>query len=303
MKKNKPIDISGFKDLYPFSSRYMKTNGLNYHFVDEGQGDPLVMLHGNPTWSFYYRVLIKAFAGDFRTVVPDHIGCGLSDKPDSRSYDYHLKSRVDDLEHLLNYLGLDKNITLILHDWGGMIGMTYALRYPERIGRLVAMNTAAFLKPPDKRVPLRLSIIRNSGPFAALAVLGFNLFVKGALYMASHRKLSAQVKAGLMAPYNCWQNRLATLKFVQDIPMNAKDASHELVKQTDENLWKLSKLPLLICWGQKDFVFDDDFLAEWLRRFPNAEVHRFSDAGHYVLEDVPEKIVPIMKDFLKRHVL
>jgi haloalkane dehalogenase len=303
MKTSKPIDISSFRQIYPFSSHYMEVNGLKYHFIDEGEGDPLVMLHGNPTWSFYYRVLIKAFAGSFRTVAPDHIGCGLSDKPDTRSYDYSLKSRVDDLDRLLNYLGLDNNITLILHDWGGMIGMTYALRYPEKISRLVVLNTAAFLMPQDKRIPLRLTFIRNSGPLAALAVLGFNLFAQGALYMASYKTLSKEVKDGLTAPYNCWQNRVATLMFVRDIPLSAKDSSYELVQQTDQNLRIFSKLPMLICWGEKDFVFDGDFLAEWQRRFPDAEVHCFSDAGHYVLEDVPEKIVPIIKDFLKRHAL
>jgi haloalkane dehalogenase len=303
MKKSKPIDMSSFGHLYPFSSYYMETNGFNYHFLDEGEGDPIVMLHGNPTWSFYYRILIKALAVSFRTVVPDHIGCGLSDKPNTRSYNYSLKSRVEDLDHLLKFLGIENNITLIFHDWGGMIAMTYALRYPKKIRRLVVLNTAAFLMPRHKRIPLRLAFIRKSGPLAALAVLGFNLFAKGALYMASHKKLSKEVKDGLTAPYNCWQNRVATLKFVQDIPLSAKDPSFELVKQTDENLWIFSKLPTLICWGARDFVFDGDFLTEWQRRFPDAEVHCFSDAGHYVLEDVPEKIVPIINDFLKRHPL
>ena len=301
--KRKPIDISDLRHLYPFTSHYLDLNGLKYHYIDEGEGDPIVMVHGNPTWSFYYRELIKALSGHYRSIVPDHIGCGLSDKPEVTDYDYRLRSRIDDLDNLLDTLTIDEKITLILHDWGGMIGMAYALRHPEKIRRLVVMNTAAFLPPPAKRIPVRLSIIRSSGSLAALAVLGFNLFAVGALFMASEKRLSPEVKKGLTAPYNCWKNRIATLKFVQDIPLTAKDPSYRLVKQVDEQLQTLSKLPMLICWGEHDFVFDQDYLSEWQRRFPEAEIHRFPDAGHYVLEDVPEKIIPLTRDFLRKYPL
>jgi haloalkane dehalogenase len=301
--KRKPIDISGIRHLYPFTSHYLDLNGLRYHFIDEGEGDPIVMVHGNPTWSFYYRGLIKALSGNYRSIVPDHIGCGLSDKPEVTDYDYRLRSRIDDLDNLLDALTIDEKITLILHDWGGMIGMAYALRHPEKICRLVVMNTTAFLPPPPKRIPMRLSIIRGSGPLAALAVLGFNLFAVGALFMASEKGLSAEVKKGLTAPYNCWKNRIATLKFVQDIPLAKKDPSYRLVKQIDDQLQTLSKLPMLICWGEHDFVFDLDYLGEWQRRFPEAQIHRFPQAGHYVLEDVPEKIIPLTRDFLRQYPL
>jgi len=277
----------------------MDLDGLKYHYLDEGAGDPVVMLHGNPTWSFYFRNLVKAVSPQFRAIVPDHIGCGLSDKPDAQTYNYRLKSRADDLEHLLNHLDLKENITLIVHDWGGMIGMVYALRYPERIKRLVIMNTAGFFPPGDKGLPLRLWLVRNILPFAVPAVLGFNLFSRAALYMASRKGLSKDVRAGLTGPYNSWKNRIATLKFVQDIPVSKKDPSYSLVKNVDENLHKLSGIPMLICWGRHDFVFDSVFLAEWQRRFPHATVHEFSDAGHYVLEDAADEIIPLVRDFLK----
>jgi haloalkane dehalogenase len=299
--KRKPIDISGLRHLYPFASHYLDLSGLRCHYIDEGQGEPIVMVHGNPTWSFYYRELIKALGGRYRSIAPDHIGCGLSDKPAVTDYDYRLRSRIDDLDNLLGILTTNEKITLILHDWGGMIGMAYALRHPEKICRLVVMNTAAFLPPTAKGIPLRLSIIRRSGPLAALAVLGFNIFAKGALSMASKKGLSAEVKIGLTAPYNCWKNRIATLKFVQDIPLVEEDPSYRLAKQVDDQLQTLSELPMLICWGKHDFVFDQDYLSEWQRRFPAAEVHCFPDAGHYVLEDVPEKIIPLTQDFLNQH--
>jgi len=301
MLKRKPIDIESFRHLYPFKSHFMDLNGFKYHYVDEGSGQPVVMVHGNPTWSFYFRDLITALSEQYRVIAPDHIGCGLSDKPDSKTYDYRLKNRVDDLEGLLENLKIKEKITLILHDWGGFIGMAYALRHPERIGRLVLLNTAAFLPPPGKPIPIILKLIRSLRPLAMLAVQGFNLFALGALYKNSHKGLSKDVKAGLIAPYNCWQNRIATLKFVQDIHLTENNPSYAVVKQVDKNLKLFLNLPILICWGEHDFVFDLDYLDEWQRRFPDAEVHRFSDAGHYVLEDVPDKIIPLVDDFLTRH--
>jgi pimeloyl-ACP methyl ester carboxylesterase len=301
--QSKPVDITNLRHLYPFQAHYLDINGLKYHYVDEGRGDTIVMVHGNPTWSFYFRQLIKALSKDCRTIVPDHIGCGLSDKPDAGSYDFRLKNRVDDLDDLLDELGVKKDITLILHDWGGMIGMAYALRYPERVRRLVIMNTYAFLPPADYRIPWTAYFIRHAGSLASLAVLGLNLFSIAALYLNSRQGLARDVKKGLTAPYKCWNHRIAVLRFVQDIPLSRKDPSYQLAKRVDDNLAIFSDRPLLVCWGEHDFVFNHQFLREWLNRFPKAEVHRFSDAGHYVLEDVPEKIVPLVRDFLQKHPL
>jgi haloalkane dehalogenase len=292
------IDTSGFRHLYPFASHYLNLNGLKYHYVDEGTGDPIIMIHGNPTWSFYYRTLIKELSTQYRAIAPDHIGCGLSDKPDVKKYDYRLANRVADLEALIDHLNLKSRFTLVLHDWGGIIGMAYAVSYPSRVGRLVILNSAAFLPPKGKRLPLRLRLVRNVKLPATIAVLGFNLFSYGALFMASYKGLKKDVKLGLTAPYNSWNNRIATLKFVQDIPLSDKDPSFDLVRHTDQNLKSLMDIPMLICWGEHDFVFDGDYLNEWRRRFPKAEVHTFSAAGHYVLEDVPDGIVKRVKDFL-----
>ena len=303
MAKNQLTDTSGFRHLYPFAAHYLDINGLNYHYVDEGTGDPIILIHGNPTWSFYYRSLIKALSTRYRTIAPDHIGCGRSDKPPVKMYDYRLASRIADLESLIDHLDLSRRITLVLHDWGGMIGMAYAVKYPSRVGRLIILNSAAFLPPNGKRLPLRLRLVRNVRPAATLAVLGFNLFSYGASVMASYKGLKKDVRLGLMAPYNSWKNRVATLKFVQDIPLNNTDPSFDLVRQTQQNLKSLTHIPMLICWGQRDFVFDGDYLNEWRRRFPKAEVHTFSAAGHYVLEDAPHDIIKRVKDFLIKNPL
>ncbi len=295
------IDLRPFKHLYPFESHYLSVNGRKYHYLDEGQGEPVVMLHGNPTWSFYYRNLVQGLSDSFRTIVPDHIGCGLSEKPSPKQYGYRLINRVDDLEQFLDQLGIQERITLIVHDWGGMIGMAWAVRRPRQIRRIVVMNTAAFLKPLGKKLPLRLKIIRDLSIFAVPAVLGMNLFARGALIMAPARKLPKEVKRGLIAPYNTWKNRIATLKFVQDIPLVESDPSYALAKETERGLPHLSRVPMLILWGKRDFVFDESYLSQWKRRFPEAEVHVFEKAGHYILEDEWRNILPIVRKFLQNN--
>jgi haloalkane dehalogenase len=282
--------------------RHLDLQGLRYHYLDEGSGEPVVMLHGNPTWSFYYRELVRALRGEYRTVVPDHIGCGLSDKPDDRRYDYTLNQRALDLEALLDHLELRDNLTLVLHDWGGMIGMAFAHRHPERVKRLMVLNTAAFRMPAGKRLPRSLWLFRNT-PLGALLVRGLNAFSRGAARYCARRPLTGAVRAGYLAPYDSWRNRIAVLRFVQDIPLRPGDRSYALVREVEEGLTRFRGVPMLLCWGERDFVFDLDFLAEWQRRFPDAEVHRFPDAGHYVLEDAAAEIAPLVRDFLKRHPL
>lgn len=295
------FDIGPYRALYPYSSNFLDRNGQQYHYLDEGEGDPIVMLHGNPTWSFYYRNLINALSSEYRVIVPDHIGCGLSSKPDDSLYGYRLADRLADLEALLDHLGITENLTVIAHDWGGMIGMAYSVRHSERIKRLVMLNTASFMLPQGKPLPTRLWLLRMIRPFAAVAVRGFNLFAWAATWMATNKGLPKEVKQALVAPYDSWSTRIATLRFVQDIPLSAKDPSYTICKEVEDHQEeRLGHLPLMLGWGEKDFVFDLDFLAEWERRYPNAEVHRFPDAGHYVLEDAKDELIPLIEEFLQR---
>ena len=287
---------------YPFASRFLDLDGLRYHYLDEGRGDPIVMLHGNPSWSYYFRHLVAALAPAYRVIVPDHIGCGLSDKPDDSRYEYTLERRWRDVERLLEHLGVEREITLVLHDWGGMIGMAFAAHHPERIARLVFLNTAAFHLPAAKRLPLSLRLAR--GPLGALLVRGLNAFSRGAArYCCTRRPMAPEVRAQYLAPYDSWRNRIAVHRFVQDIPLRPGDRGYDLVSFVEARLDRFRETPILICWGARDFVFDGSFLAEWQRRFPHAEVHRFADCGHYVLEDAHEEIVPLVRTFLARHPL
>jgi pimeloyl-ACP methyl ester carboxylesterase len=294
----KPIDLSPFRHLYPFDSHFMDISGFKYHYVDEGAGSPVIMVHGNPTWSFYYRQLIQALSHQYRAIAVDHIGCGLSDKPTQDQYEYTLDRRVNDLERFISRLELKDKITLVLHDWGGMIGMAYALRHLDRMDKIILLNTAAFFPPRDRPLPFRLKLIRHLKPFANVAVLGFNAFARSALFMATAKGLPDDVRSGLLAPYNCRQNRIATLKFVEDIPLKPTDPSYETVKTVQNELHRLRNLPMLICWGMKDFVFTRAYLDEWRHRFPDAHVHTFENAGHYVLEDAAETVIDRIRKFM-----
>jgi len=292
---------------YSFDHHYHSVKGLRLHYLDEGpkngdgNTDPVVMVHGNPSWSFYYRKLVLALRSDYRCIVPDHIGMGMSDKPDDEIYRFTLDQRVDDLESLLDHLNVTDNITLVLHDWGGMIGMAYATRYPERIKRLVILNTSAFHLPKGKSVPWQLKLSRIPVVGAVLNQ-GFNIFARGAVKQCVTRtSMSPEVTAAYLAPYDNWSHRRAIKKFVFDIPLKAGNAAYQTVDHVDKTIGQFSAIPMLVCWGLKDFVFDRHFLKEWETRFPDAEFHRFEDVGHYILEDAPEDVIPLVLQFLQAH--
>ncbi|NRA63874.1 MAG: alpha/beta fold hydrolase [Pseudobacteriovorax sp.] len=286
------------KEMYPFQPQYHVVDSHRMHYVDEGEGDPILMIHGNPTWSFYYRNLIKEFSTSHRVIAPDHIGCGLSEKPDDSQYDFTLERRVQDLESLVTSLGL-KDITLVVHDWGGMIGFTFATRFPELIKSLVVFNTAAFHNPKGLQLPMSIRMCRT-GLLGEILVRGFNAFSKGAtLTCCTKKSLSAEEKRGYLAPYNNWKNRLAVHRFVKDIPLTKDDQAWSVVNDVEKRLSTLSDKPLLILWGEKDFVFDDKFLTRWREYFPHAEVHTYPDSGHFVVEDSHDDIVERMHSFVR----
>lgn len=283
---------SDWRSLYPFESHELKLDRLRYHYVDEGGGDPLLMVHGNPTWSFYWRNLILAFRDDHRTIAPDHIGCGLSDKPES--YSYTLTQHIDNLVRLIQKLDL-ANITLLAHDWGGAIGLGAALELPERFSRIVLFNTAAF---PPPFIPLRIRACRIP-IFGRIAVRGFNAFARAATTMATEKGLAKAVKCGLLAPYNNWATRIATHQFVRDIPTSPKHPTWQKLAAIEAGLPSLADRPVQMIWGMKDWCFTPECLERLLESFPNAEVHRLEDAGHYVIEDADQQIVPLVAQFLQ----
>jgi haloalkane dehalogenase len=287
--------------LRPFwPGRFVDTPAGRQHVVDAGHGHPVVMLHGNPTWSFYFRNVVVALAGSYRCVVPDHIGCGLSDKPGSDRYDYALKSRIDDLERLLDALGVTDPVTLIVHDWGGMIGMGYAARHPDRIRRIVAINTGCTRLPAAKSFPFTLNVARNT-KLGEWLILRHNFFCRSAAKWCTVRKpLSPTVREAYLAPYDSPANRIAVLKFVQTIPFAPSDPGFDIVESAERIAANLSQVPVMLLWGLKDFVFDQHFLAAWQSQFPHAETHAWPDGGHYLLDDYADEAIPKIVEFLGR---
>ncbi|MCH8820092.1 MAG: alpha/beta fold hydrolase [Acidobacteria bacterium] len=294
------FSVDRIRHLYDFQPHYLDLEGQRYHYLDEGQGEPVVMVHGNPSWSFMYRELARSLRKTYRVIVPDHMGCGLSDKPDSSVYPYTLERRADDLEELLDQLGITSNITLVVHDWGGPIGMRFATRHPDRIARLVIFNSAAFLLPGMKKLHWSLHFCRSSR-LAAFLILKFNAFARVATYMGCRSQpMPREIRRAYAGPYDSSKNRIANLAFVRDIPLSPTDPAYAPLQEVQEKLDQFQETPMLICWGERDFVFDRDFLEEWIKRFPQADVHRFPEAGHYVLEELPEVIIPLVKEFLEK---
>ena len=288
---------------YPFTPKsFVHPNGLTQSYLDEGEGDPVVMLHGNPSWSYYWRHLVLGLRDDYRCIVPDHIGMGLSDKPADADYGYTLRNRVQDLDRLLDHLGLGDNITLAVHDWGGMIGFGWALKHASRVKRLIILNTGAFPLPAAKPLPWQLKLGRNWA-LGEWLIRGANAFAAGAATDGVVNKLDPGVKSALLAPYDSWANRISTVRFVQDIPLKAGDRAWDLVEDAGRRLPEFANRPAFIGWGLKDFVFDHHFLKGFESALPRAEKQVYEDAGHYVLEDKHEVLVPAIRAFLDRNPL
>jgi haloalkane dehalogenase len=291
-----PAQIPGWMtDEYPFTPHVFRTpDGAGMSYLDEGprHTDAVLMLHGNPTWSYYYRHLVQALRPTRRCLVPDHVGMGASEKPAHR--DYTLASRIRDGVALVDSLGL-RRVDLVVHDWGGAIGFGVAAQRPTMIGRLVVLNTAAFT---DARIPKRIALCR--APWIGPGIVrGLNGFAWPATFMAMHRRsLSAVEKRGYLWPYGSWADRVAVNAFVQDIPLTPAHPSWAPLKGVENALVRFADHPALLLWGGRDFCFNDHFLARWQKLLPRASSHLIAEAGHYVLDDAREEVIPRIREFL-----
>jgi cis-3-alkyl-4-acyloxetan-2-one decarboxylase len=285
-----------WRDLYPFESHYLSLGPHRLHYVDEGAGQPLLFVHGNPTWSFYWRNLIIGLRDANRCVAVDHIGCGLSDKP--QSYNYTLQQRIDDLCEVIERLDL-QGATLLAHDWGGAIGLGAVQKMRGRFARIVLFNTGAF---PPPFVPWRIAICRTP-ILGTVAMRGLNAFARAAQTMAVEKpeRMTPDVKAGLVAPYDNWANRIAIDRFVKDIPFTPRHPTWQVLERIEAGLASLAHLPIQLIWGLRDWCFAAECLERFIKHWPAAEVHRLDDCGHYVVEDAHERIVPLVRAFLHQH--
>lgn len=273
------------KELYPFTPHSFATAAGRLSYLDEGRGDEAVlMVHGNPTWSFFYRNVVLALRDRIRCIVPDHLGCGLSDKP--QDYDYTLGNHVENLGRLIDSLDLRK-IHLVVHDWGGPIGLGTMLPRRAKLASVTILNTAAFA---DTVIPWRIRFCRVP-VIGELAVRGGNGFAWPATWMAVTKPLPAAVKAGFLFPYDSWANRIATHRFVRDIPRGIGEPNDEALARIEKALPSLAEHRVQIIWGAHDFCFNRHYFDRWRGILPRAESVYLESAGHYLIEDERATVV------------
>ncbi len=282
-----------WRKLYPFASRFITlSSGHRLHYVDEGHGRCLLLLHGNPTWSFHYRKVMEYLRSDHRVIALDHLGCGFSDKPPQ--YNYCLEQHTTNALELLEQLDLH-DVTIVGHDWGGAISANAVRQQPARFQRIVLLNTGAF---PPPRIPWRIAVCRTPvlGP---LAVRGMNVFVRAALHMTmvDSSRLSPDERAGILAPYDGWKNRVGVQRFIDDIPFTTRHRAWHVLSELEQALPSFS-IPKLLIWGLRDWCFDGDCLDRFISIWPDATVVRFEDAGHWVVEEKAEPIARRIADFV-----
>lgn len=278
------------REIYPFRTASLPVDGGHMSYVDEGAPDspPIVLLHGNPTWSFLYRGIIPKLSGRYRVIAPDHIGFGLSDKPADPVW-YTLERHIANFTALVESLDL-KKITLVLHDWGGPIGLGYAVAHPENIARLVLMNTWASVphtpEPPELNWALRLA----RGPLGSLTIRNLNLFVKLAMRRAVERKLSQRELDAYSFPFPDAASRAGILAFPRMIPLRAGDAAWPTMSAIEDGLAKITA-PAEILWGKRDPVFSVLYAYLLRDRLKNAREPLFlENASHFVPEDASDVI-------------
>ena len=284
---------------YPFESHFLEMqNGVRMHYVDEQPANStspntILCVHGNPTWSFYYRSIVSAFRDQCRVVAVDHVGCGLSDKP--QQYDYCLAQHTKNLIQLIETLDLS-NLTLVVHDWGGAIGLGAAVRCPNRFRNIVILNTAAF---PPPYIPKRIAACRI--PLIGSWMIRYgNAFARAAILMAIDRlpRLSPAAREGLLAPYDAAKHRIAIDRFVQDIPLSPNHPTWSVLEKLEQDLANLRQLPIHFIWGMRDWCFRPECMERLQVAFPNATRLELHDVGHYVMEEASPEVVTELKRFV-----
>jgi len=299
----------GWRALYPYDSHFLPVRlskeqqqvwgaeTVRQHYLDEGSGagPTVVCVHGNPTWSFYYRSIVESFRGERRVVAVDHVGCGLSDKPSS--YPYTLAQHTDNLVALIDGLDLQQ-IVMVVHDWGGAIGLGAALKRLDRMAGLVVLNTGAF---PPPYIPLRIAACRIP-LLGSFAMKQLNAFARAATVMAIDRlpRLDTAVRDGLLAPYDTAAHRVAIDGFVRDIPMKPTHPTYDVLKRLEGDWPRLEHLPTSLVWGMKDWCFTPECLRRFKAVWPRAQVHELGDVGHYVMEEAAREVCDAVRGVIGR---
>lgn len=275
--------------LYPFAAHHLEVGPGRMHYVDEGDGPPIVMVHGTPSWSFLYRHLIQDLSSSYRCIAPDQLGFGLSDKPET--FAYTPAAHAQNLEHLIDTLGL-KDIVLIVHDFGGPIGLSYALEHPENVWALVVMDTWLWSNASLEQASRVLG-----NPFGKFLYTRLNFSVNVLLKrlgFADKTVLTPALLEHYRGPFPTSQSRKALYALVATIA-----ESNNWFGRLWDRRAAIEDKPALLLWGTKDKLVPSGFLARWQKLLKNAETVEL-DAGHFLQEEAKEEITQAVRDFLKK---
>ena len=279
-------------EMFPFASNFIEApNGHQMHYVDEGTGEPVVFIHGNPTWSFEFRHLISDLRSDYRCIAPDHIGFGLSTRSNINE-DHHPKSHAGNLEALL--LALDiKGATLFMTDWGGPIGLDFARKHPDRVSRIVIANTWCWPVNGDFHF-IQFSFMMRSW-IGQFLVKRLNFFVNKVMPMAMGNKsaLSPEMMEHYRKALPTPQARSACAA----LPGHIIGATDWLGSIWEGRRSFVSK-PALIFWGFKDIAFRKKELERWKAELSDVRLYEFEDCGHFLAEEAPDRMLPPLREFL-----
>lgn len=292
------VSILGFQsttdwvdsDLYPFTHRSVELPAGNMHYIDEGTGETILFVHGTPTWSFLYRNQVKELSKSYRCIAPDHLGFGLSDKPEN--FDGTPQSHAANLEQFIEKLGLE-NITLVVHDFGGPIGLSYATKHPENVSRVVVLNTWLWETKNDKQVQKIDKLLHSkTGRYLYLKK---NFSPKVLLKKAFHNKraLTKSIHHHYIAPFPTADSRMSLLNIGQSLL-----GSSDWYQTQWDQLSALDNIPLLLIWGKEDPFISTDYLDRWSQRFPSAKVILL-ESGHFVQEEQPEMLNETLGEFMR----
>lgn len=279
------------RDMYPFSHHWLTLPPGTMHYVDEGEGGPVVMLHGNPTWSFVYRNLIRSLSPAYRCIAPDLFGFGLSDKPPCWSY--RPNDHAQNITHLIKHLNLD-NICLVVHDWGGPIGLSYAIRNPDTIRAMIVLNTWMWPVSGFSRPALFSHFMANTA--GRILAERLNFVARGIvpLGFADPSKLTPRIFRHYQRPLNQPEKRIGTRIFPEAI-LDSKG----WLQQLWEKRCRLKGIPKLLVWGMRDLAFDRETLQKWKKAFPEARISKIKKSGHFVQEEAPEELSKRAEQFLR----
>lgn len=276
---------------YPFAAHYFETPAGRMHYADEGRGEVVLMLHGNPAWSFLYRKLIKQLSPHYRCIAPDLIGFGLSDKP--YEWSYLPEDHAKNVTALIDHLGL-KDITLVVNDWGGPIGMHYAVNHPQNIKRLVVLNTWAW--PVDDDFHYTSFSAMMGGPVGRFLIRHFNFFANSFMRVAfgDKSKLTRHAHDHYLNALPSGESRKGSWVFPRRIIH-----SSTWLGEIWSKIGTLKDKPTLFVWGMKDVAFREKELQRWQSALPNSDTLRLPTVGHFVSEEAPEELGQAVGKFLR----